>query len=261
MSTPKKLGYFLNGKFEESTTEKYYDIMDPNTGEVIGKAPNCTEDEVNKAVAAAQAAFPAWRDTPALQRVQVLYKFKQILEENLDELTMMVAKENGKVWLEAKGDVLKAIEVVEMACGTPALVMGGALMNTSVGYDTVMYREPLGVFVGLVPWNFPAMIPFGWMVPLCVATGNTMVLKASSTTPMTALMMVEMLHNAGLPNGVINVLTASRHEAEIFLKHPDVKGITFVGSTPVGKHIYSTAAAHGKRVQALCDAKNHCLVL
>jgi len=261
MSEPKTLGYFISGKSVKSTTEQYYDIFDPNTGEVIGLAPRCTKEEVNNAVEAARKAFPAWRDTPVLRRVQVLYKFKQLLEENIDNLTHSVAQENGKVWEESKGDVLKAIEVVEMACGSPALMRGQSLMNTSVGYDTVMYREPLGVFVGLVPWNFPAMIPFGWMVPLCIAMGNTMVLKASSTTPMTALMMVELLHQAGLPNGVVNVLTASRHEAEIFLTHPDVKGVTFVGSTSVGKHIYTTAAAHGKRVQALCEAKNHCLVL
>lgn len=261
MSEPKTLGYFINGKSERSVTEKYYDITDPNTGEVIAKSPCCTKDEVNRAVEAAQKAFPAWRDTPVMERVQVLYRFKRILEENMDALTMSVCRENGKVWGEAKGDVLKAVEVVELACGAPSLMMGGAIMDTSRNYDTVMYRESLGVFVGLVPWNFPAMIPFGWMVPLCIATGNTMVLKASSTTPMTALMMVEMLHEAGLPEGVVNVMTCSRHEAELFLKHPNVKGITFVGSTAVGTHIYSTAAAHGKRVQALCEAKNHCLVL
>jgi malonate-semialdehyde dehydrogenase (acetylating)/methylmalonate-semialdehyde dehydrogenase len=261
MSKSKKLGYFLNGKMTQSSTDQYYDIFDPNTGEVIALAPRCTKEEVDGAVAAAKAAYPAWSDTPVLKRVQVLYKFKQLLEENIDDLTMSVATENGKVWEEAKGDVLKAIEVVEMACGAPSLMRGQALMDTSVGYDTVMYRESLGVFVGLVPWNFPAMIPFGWMVPLCIAMGNTMVLKASSTTPMTALKMMDLLHKSGLPDGVVNVLTASRHEAEIFLTHPDVKGITFVGSTSVGMHIYSTAAAHGKRVQALCEAKNHCLVL
>lgn len=261
MSKPKNLGYFVDGKSEKSTTEEYYDIFDPNTGEVIALAPRCTKEEVDRAVAAASNAFPAWRDTPVLRRVQVLYKFKQLLEENIDDLTLSVAKENGKVWEEAKGDVLKAIEVVELACGAPSLMRGQSLMETSTGYDTVMYRESVGVFVGLVPWNFPAMIPFGWMVPLCIAMGNTMVLKASSTTPMTALRMVELLYQAGLPDGVVNVLTASRHEAEIFLTHPDVKGVTFVGSTSVGMHIYSTAAAHGKRVQALCEAKNHCLVL
>lgn len=261
MSDVKTLGYFINGKSEQSKTEKYYDISDPNTGEIIAKAPCCTKEEVNLAVRAANKAYPAWRDTPVKERVQVLYRFKQLLEDNMDDLTMLVCKENGKVWNEAKGDVLKAVEVVELACGAPSLMMGDSLMDTSRNYDTVMYRESLGVFVGLVPWNFPAMIPFGWMVPLCIAMGNTMVLKASSSTPMTALAIVELLHKAGLPNGVVNVMTCSRNEAELFLKHPDVKGITFVGSMSVGKHIYSTAAAHGKRVQALCEAKNHCLVL
>lgn len=261
MSEVKKLGYFVNGKSEQSKTEKYYDISDPNTGEIIAKAPCCTKEEVNLAVGAANKAYPAWRDTPVKERVQVLYRFKQLLEDNMDDLTMLVCKENGKVWNEAKGDVLKAVEVVELACGAPSLMMGESLMDTSRNYDTVMYRESLGVFVGLVPWNFPAMIPFGWMVPLCIAMGNTIVLKASSSTPMTALAIVELLHEAGLPNGVVNVMTCSRNEAELFLKHPDVKGITFVGSMSVGKHIYSTAAAHGKRVQALCEAKNHCLVL
>ncbi len=261
MSETKTLGCFIGGKSIQSKTGKYYDITDPNTGEIVAKAPCCTQDEVNSAIKAAKNAFPAWRDTPAMKRVQILYKFKVIMEENLDNLTELLCRENGKVWEESKGDVLKAIEVVELACGTPSLMVGESLMDTSVGYDTVMYREPLGVFVGLVPWNFPAMIPFGWMTPLCIAVGNTMVLKASSTTPMTALAMVDMLHQAGLPDGVVNVVTCSRREAEIFLKHPDVKGITFVGSTSVGKHIYSTAAANGKRVQALCEAKNHCLVL
>jgi malonate-semialdehyde dehydrogenase (acetylating)/methylmalonate-semialdehyde dehydrogenase len=257
----KILPFYVDGKPQKSKTDEYYDIMDPNLGEVIAKAPRCTQDEVNAAVESAQRAYPDWRDTPVMKRVQVLYKFKQLLEEHLDELTMSVARENGKVWGEAKGDVLKAIEVVELACGAPTLLLGQSLMDTSTGYDTVMYREPLGVFVGLVPWNFPAMIPFGWMVPLCIATGNTMVLKASSTTPMTALRLVELIYQAGLPEGVVNVVTASRHEAELFLTHPGVKGVTFVGSTAVGTHIYSTGAAHGKRVQALCEAKNHCLVL
>lgn len=261
MNKVNKLGYFINGHFEKSNTSKFYEITDPNTGEVIAIAPRCTADEVNQAIESAEQAYPAWRDTPIIKRVQVMYKFKQLLEENLDELTLSVCMENGKVWNEAKGDVLKAIEVVELACGAPSLMMGESLMNTSRGYDTVMYRESLGVFAGLVPWNFPAMIPFGWMVPLCISLGNTMVLKASSTTPMTALRMVEILNQAGLPEGVVNVLTASRNEAELFLTHPAIKGITFVGSTKVGKHIYQTAAANGKRVQALCEAKNHALVL
>ena len=219
------------------------------------------EEEVNQAVASAQAAFPAWRETPVMKRVQILYKFRDLIQEHLDELTRILATENGKAWGEAKGDVLKAQEVVELACGAPSLMMGESLMDASSGYDTVLYREPLGVFVGIAPFNFPAMIPMGWMMPLCIATGNTFVLKAATMTPMTALRMTELLYEAGLPKGVVNVVTCSRHEADGLLKHPDVKGISFVGSTSVGLHVYSTAAAHGKRVQALCEAKNHALVL
>jgi malonate-semialdehyde dehydrogenase (acetylating)/methylmalonate-semialdehyde dehydrogenase len=237
------------------------DVYDPSTGRVIAQAPQCTAAEVEEAVAAAQAAFPAWADTPASKRVQVLFRMKVLLDQHLDELTSLCALEHGKVWDEAMGDVLKVIEVVEFACGIPHLMKGPALMNCTPGYDTAQYMEPLGVFVGIAPWNFPGMIPMGWMAPLCVATGNTLVLKAASFTPQTSMRIAELWQEAGLPKGVINVVTCSRHEAEILLTHPDVKGITFVGSTPVGRHIYATAAAAGKRVQALTEAKNHALVL
>ena len=179
----------------------------------------------------------------------------------MDELTEILCKEHGKNWAEGQGDLLKVKEPVELACSAPLLMMGESLMNTSTGYDTVLYREPLGVFAGIAPFNFPGMIPMGWMVPLCIATGNTMVLKASSTTPMTSYKLAELFVEAGLPKGVLNIVTSSRNEAEILLSHPDVKGISFVGSTSVGLHVYSTGAAHGKRVQALCEAKNHALVL
>ena len=165
------------------------------------------------------------------------------------------------MWDEAKGDILKVKEPVELACGAPTLMMGESLRDTSSGYDTVLYREPVGVFAGIVPFNFPGMIPMGWMTPLCIAAGNTIVLKLASMTPMTAMRLAELLQEAGLPDGVVNLVTCSRKEAELLLTHPDIKGVTFVGSTSVGLHIYSTAAAHGKRVQALCEAKNHALVL
>ena len=261
MSEIKKLKFFVNGKWIESKTDKYMDIYDPSTGAVIAQAPCCTEAEVNSAIKAAGVAFPAWSDTPAMKRVQVLYKFRELLEKHQDELTAIVCRENGKVWEEAKGDVLKAKEATEFACGIPSLLMGESLMNASNGFDTVFYRESVGVFVGIAPFNFPAMIPMGWMMPLCIAAGNTLVLKAASMTPMTAMRCAELLQEAGLPDGVVNIVTCSRNEAELFLKHPDVKGVTFVGSTSIGMHIYATAAANGKRVQALCEAKNHALVL
>jgi len=195
------------------------------------------------------------------KRVQVLFKMKTLVDKHLEELTYLLAMEEGKKWEEAMGDILKVNEVVEFACGAPHLMKGESLMNASKGYDTVLYHHPVGVFAGIAPWNFPAMIPHGWMTPICVATGNCMVLKAASFVPQSSMRLMELWQEAGIPDGVINVLTAGRQEAEILLKHPDIAGVSFVGSTKVGQHIYSTASAHGKRVQALCEAKNHALVL
>ncbi|MGQ9681243.1 MAG: CoA-acylating methylmalonate-semialdehyde dehydrogenase [Anaerolineae bacterium] len=257
----KILRYHAGGQWLETASGKYMDCYDPSTGEVIALAPQCTAAEVESAVAAAAKAFPAWAETPPSRRVQVLFRMKALLDKHLEELTLLVAKEHGKVLDEAMGDVLKVTEVVEFACGIPHLMQGPALMNVTSGYDTAQYHEPVGVFVGIAPWNFPAMIPMGWMAPLCIATGNTMVLKAASFTPQSSMRIMELWQEAGLPDGVLNIVTCSRNEAEILLKHPDVKGVTFVGSTAVGRHIYATAAANGKRVQALTEAKNHALVL
>ncbi len=257
----EKLKYFCNGQYVESVTDVYYDLHNPSTGEITGYAPCCTADEVNAAIAAAKAAYPGWSATPAIKRSQVLFRVRELIMEHMEELTRLVAEENGKVWAEAEGDVLKAKEGTELAIQVPSLMMGESLMDASKGFDTVLYRESMGVFAGIVPVNFPAMIPFGWMVPVCVATGNTMVLKAASLTPRTALRIAELYKEAGLPDGVVNVVTCSRKEIDVILEHPDVKGITFVGSTPVGKLIYQKAAANGKRVQALCQAKNHALVM
>ena len=236
-------------------------VMNPSTGVQIAEAPCCTQAEVDAAVSAAAAAFPAWAETPIPQRIQLMFRFKSLLDRHLDELTELLATEMGKVVSEARGDVLKAIEVVECACATHYLMQGDTCMNVASGYDTVSYREPLGVFVGIAPYNFPAMIPMGWMLPFCITTGNTFVLKAASMVPQTSMRMLELLIEAGLPKGVVNLVTCSRVEADSLLANPLVKGISFVGSTSVGQHIYGTAAAAGKRVQALCEAKNHALVL
>lgn len=257
----KRLKYSVGGKWLVSATDKYMDCYNPSLGQVIAKAPCCTQSEVEAAIAAAQEAFPAWAETPASKRVQVLYRMKALVDEHLEELTHLLCKEEGKNWRESMGDVLKVNEVVEFACGVPHLLKGVSGMNVSAGYDTVLYNEPLGVFAGIAPWNFPAMIPHGWMTPLCIATGNTIVLKAASFVPQSSMRLLELWMEAGLPPGVINIVTTSRNEAEILLKHPDIKGVSFVGSTAVGQHIYATAAANGKRVQALCEAKNHALVL
>ncbi len=257
----EKIKYFCNGEFKESKTDVWYDLHNPSTGEVTGYAPCCTNEEVLEAIAAAKAAYPAWRATPAIKRAQILYNVRDLIIKHMDELTTLVAEENGKVWSEAEGDVLKAKEGTELATQVPSLMMGESVMDASSGFDTVKYREPMGVFAGIVPVNFPAMIPFGWMTPTCVACGNTIVLKAASLTPKTALRMAELYKEAGMPDGVVNVVTCSRNEINTILDHPDIKGITFVGSTPVGKLIYERAAKAGKRVQALCQAKNHALIL
>jgi len=236
-------------------------VMNPSLGVQIAEAPCCTQSEVDAAVKAAAAAFPAWADTPIPQRIQLMFRFKALLDKNLDELATLLATEMGKVLAEAKGDVLKAIEVVECACSSHYLMQGDTCMNVAAGYDTVSFREPLGVFVGIAPYNFPAMIPMGWMLPFCITTGNTFVLKAASMVPQTSSRMLELLIEAGLPKGVVNLVTCSRVEADSLLTNPAVKGVTFVGSTSVGLHIYSTAAGAGKRVQALCEAKNHALVM
>ncbi|MCP3995540.1 MAG: CoA-acylating methylmalonate-semialdehyde dehydrogenase [bacterium] len=257
----KRLKYLVGGEWKDTTSGIYYEITNSSTGEVMAEAPRCTAEEVDAAVEAAAAAYPGWRDTPITKRVQVMFKMKALLEENLHDLAMLLATEMGKTYAEARGDVLKAIEVVELACAVPVTMQGDSLMNVADGYDTVSYREPMGVFAGIVPWNFPAMIPMGWMSPLAITTGNTFVLKAASFVPQTAMAIAELFEEAGLPPGVFNLVTCSRHEAERLLVHPKVQGVSFVGSTEVGLHIYSTAAANGKRVQALTEAKNHALVM
>ena len=261
MASIKRLKYCINNEWLESATSKYMPVMNPSLGVQIAEAPCCTQSEVDAAVKAAAAAFPAWSNTPIPQRIQLMFRFKALLDKNLDELATLLATEMGKVVAEAKGDVLKAIEVVECACASHYLMQGDTCMNVAAGYDTVSFREPLGVFVGIAPYNFPAMIPMGWMLPFCITTGNTFVLKAASMVPQTSSRMLELLIEAGLPKGVVNLVTCSRVEADSLLTNPAVKGVTFVGSTSVGLHIYSTAAGAGKRVQALCEAKNHALVM
>jgi len=261
MSVPaKKLKYCVNGEWITSKTETYMDCFNPSTGEVIALAPQCTVEEVEAAIASAKAAYPSWSDTPVVKRVQVLFRLKTLLEKHMDELTELLAREMGKAWEEAKGDILKVVEVVDFACGMPHLMKGEALQDCSTGYDTIMYHHPVGVFAGIAPWNFPAMIPQGWMAPICIAAGNCFVLKSASYVPQTSMRITELWYEAGLPKGVLNMVTTSRNEAEILLEHPDIVGVSFVGSTKVGHHIYATAAANGKRVQALTEAKNHALV-
>lgn len=258
----KKMKYCVDGQWLDSKTDKWMDVTDSSTGEVIAQVPCCTVDEVESAIAAADAAFPEWSMTSLSKRTQMMFKWRNVLVEHLEELTVLCAKELGKNLAEARGDILKAIEPTELACSAPFITQGSASLQVTTGFDTASYRMPLGVVAGIVPFNFPAMIPWGWMVPLAIATGNTVVLKAASYTPLTSMRIMELFYEeAGFPKGVVNLVTCSRKESELFLTDPRIKAVTFVGSTDIGKHIYSVAAAHGKRVQAQCEAKNHALVL
>jgi malonate-semialdehyde dehydrogenase (acetylating)/methylmalonate-semialdehyde dehydrogenase len=257
----KMLQYCVDGEWRDSETDKYMDVTDSSTGEVIAKAPCCTAAEVEGAIESAHRAFQTWSTTPIQRRTQVLYRWKALLEQNAEEITHLCSRELGKNLDEARGEVIKIIEGCEVGVSAPMTMKGESLMNVSTGHDTVSYREPIGVFAGIAPFNFPGMIPFGWMLPLCIVTGNTLVLKLASMVPTTGMRLLELLYEAGLPKGVVNVVTCSRNEAEIMMTHPLVRGVSFVGSTSVGKHVYSLAAAHGKRVQAQTEAKNHGLVL
>ena len=254
--------YCVNGEWLDSKTDTWMPVTDSSTGEVIAEVPCCTRDEVESAIAAAHAAFPEWSRKSVTSRAKMMFKWRDILIEHLDELTLLCAKEVGKNLDEARGDVLKAIEPTEHACSIPTLLQGDANLQITTGFDSTTYRVPLGVVAGIVPFNFPAMIPWGWMVPLAIASGNTVVLKAASQTPLTAMRILELFYEeGGFPKGVVNLVTCSRKEAEIFTTDPRIKAVTFVGTTGVGKKIYSQAAAHGMRVQAQCEAKNHALVL
>ncbi len=258
----ERMKYCVDGVWKESKTEKWMPVTDSSTGELLAEVPCCTVDEVESAIASAEAAFPAWSQMSVSKRTQMMFKWRNILVEHLDELTVLCAKELGKNLSEARGDVLKAIEPTELACATPFVSQGSASLQVTTGFDTATYRMPLGVVAGIVPFNFPAMIPWGWMVPLAIATGNTVVLKAASLTPLTSMRILELFYTeGGFPRGVVNLVTCSRNEAEIFLTDSRIKAVTFVGTTSVGKHIYSVASANGKRVQAQCEAKNHALVL
>ncbi len=260
--TVERKGFSAGGEWIQSKTDKYMEVTNASTGEVMAEVPCCTKDEVEFAIAAAQEAYKSWSLTSISARTKLMFNWRNVLEEHLEELAVLCAKENGKNLDEARGDVLKAIEPTELACSLPSMIQGVGSLQVTTGYDTTTYQMPLGVVAGIVPFNFPAMIPWGWIIPMAIATGNTVVLKANSQTPLTSMRILELfIEKGGFPKGVVNLVTCSRNEAEIFLHDPRIKAVTFVGTTDVGKHIYSVAAANGKRVQAQGEAKNHALVL
>ena len=235
-------------------------VFNPSTGDVIAECPVGGADEVGAAVAAAAAAFPGWRDTPVIERARVLFRYRQLVDENFDRLCASVCLEHGKTRTEAKGSLYRGIENIEYACGAPTLLFGDTLGNVARNVDCETTLQPLGVCVGITPFNFPAMVPL-WMFPLAIACGNTFVLKPSEKVPLTAVLLVELLEKAGLPKGVLNLVHGGRACVDALLTHPGVRAVSFVGSTPVARHVYDTATRHGKRVQANGGAKNYVVIM
>ncbi|MFC4115998.1 CoA-acylating methylmalonate-semialdehyde dehydrogenase [Nonomuraea zeae] len=255
----KSVKHWINGALaggDDRTSE----IFDPATGEVSGHVTLASAADVDAAVAAAVAAFPAWRDASLVKRSQVLFRFRELMYAHRDELAALISAEHGKVHSDALGEVARGLEVVEFACGIPHLLKGGFSEGVSTRVDSYSMRQPLGVVAGITPFNFPAMVPM-WMYPIAIACGNAFVLKPSEKDPSASLLMARLWQEAGLPDGVFNVVQGDKVAVDRLLEHPDVRGVSFVGSTPIAKYVYETGTAHGKRVQALGGAKNHMLVL
>lgn len=264
MSTGKSstqiVANYVGGRWQVPSVGKLQQVIDPSSQEVLAEVPLCGAQEVHAAVEAARKAFYDWRRTPAEDRIQPLFRLKALLEENLDELSRTVSRENGKTFAEAKGEMRRAIENVEVACGIPTMMQGRNLEDVARGIDEIMIRQPLGVVAAITPFNFPGMIPF-WFLPYAIACGNTFILKPSERVPLTMKFAFELLEKTGLPPGVANLLNGGKDAVDALLDHPGVQAISFVGSTAVARYVYSRATASGKRAQCQGGAKNHVIVL
>jgi malonate-semialdehyde dehydrogenase (acetylating)/methylmalonate-semialdehyde dehydrogenase len=250
---------YVGGSWHSPDATEEIPVTNPATGEELARVPFSSDAAVDEAVASASEAFETWQSTPVEERIQPLFRYKQLLEENIDDLGETLVQEHGKTRSEARGELRRGIENVEVACGIPTMMQAGHLPNAAPDIDETAVRQPLGPFVAITPFNFPGMIPL-WCLPYAVATGNTFVLKPSERDPLTATRLFELLDEAGFPDGVVNLVNGSVDTVDALLTHPDVVGASFVGSTPVAKHVYQTAAAEGKRVQAQGGAKNHVIV-
>ena len=259
-STLQPCPLFIDGKWVPSEATPFEPVYNPSDGTQIAATPLCGTDEIARAVEAADRAFPAWAETPPVERARLLFRYKQLLEDHFEELARSVTRENGKTLSEARGSVRRGIEVVEFACGIPSLLMGESLENISRDIDCDAIRQPLGVCAAISPFNFPVMVPM-WTFPVALACGNTFVLKPSEKVPLSAQRLVELLVEAGLPPGVLNLVHGGREAVDALLTHPRVRAVSFVGSTPVARHVYETAARHGKRVQSAGGAKNYMVAL
>jgi malonate-semialdehyde dehydrogenase (acetylating) / methylmalonate-semialdehyde dehydrogenase len=251
---------WIAGKRQRASAARHGDVMNPATGKVARRVPLCNAADIDAAVKAAAAALPAWRDTPPLRRARVMQKFLQLLQENQKGLARLVTEEHGKTLPDAMGSVQRGIEVVEFACGIPHLLKGEHSEDVGTGVDCHTVRQPVGVCAGITPFNFPVMVPL-WMLPVAIACGNTFILKPSEKVPSASMRMAELLKEAGLPDGVLNVVHGDKEAVDAILAHPGIQAVSFVGSTPIAKYIYETCAKNGKRVQALGGAKNHAVVL
>jgi malonate-semialdehyde dehydrogenase (acetylating) / methylmalonate-semialdehyde dehydrogenase len=251
---------YIQGGWRRSTTQEYVDVTNPATAVVLARTPLSTAADVDAAVQSAADAFPAWRRTPPGERVQYLFKLKNLLEEHIGEIARLITEENGKTLAEAKAEMRRGIENVEVACGIPMMMQGYNLEDVTPGVDEMLIRQPLGVVAAIVPFNFPAMISF-WFLPYAIACGNTFVLKPSERVPLTMRRIIELVEATGLPRGVVNLVNGGREVVDALCDHPQVRAISFVGSTPVAKHVYARAAASGKRMQCQGGAKNHVIVL
>ncbi len=254
------VSFYINGAWEKPEGRTMGAVTNPATGETIAEVPYANEADIDRAVRSAHEAFLKWREVPVVDRVQVLYRYKALLDKHADEIAATLTRENGKTLDDARAEVRRLIQMVEVACGMPSLMMGDSLNDVAAGIDCKTIRQPIGVCAGITPFNFPAMVP-AWMYPFAIACGNTFVLKPSEKVPLTPTRAIELLHDAGLPPGVLNLVHGARDAVNGLLHHPLVKAVSFVGSTPVAKYIYTTAAAEGKRVQALGGAKNHLVVM
>ena len=255
-----ELGHFVNGREAAGASGRRGPVYDPSSGALRGHVAYASTAETQAAIAAAAAALPAWSATPPLQRARVLFRFKALLEAHLDELARLITAEHGKVFSDARGEVIRGMEVVEFACGIPQMLKGEFSESVGTGVDSWSQRQPVGVCAGITPFNFPAMVPM-WMFPVALACGNTFVLKPSEKDPSCPMRLAQLLKEAGLPEGVFNVVNGDREAVDTLLTDPRVAAVSFVGSTPVAEYIYRTASAHGKRVQALGGAKNHMVVM
>jgi malonate-semialdehyde dehydrogenase (acetylating)/methylmalonate-semialdehyde dehydrogenase len=255
-----KLKNFINGKATASETKRWNDVYNPALGSVASQVPMSTAADVDAAVTAARLAFDGWSATPPIRRARILFRFKALLDEHLDELAGLLTAEHGKVLDDARGSVTRGLEVVEFACGIPHLLKGEYSEQVGRGVDSWSLRQPLGVCAGVGPFNFPAMIPL-WMAPVAIACGNTFVMKPSERVPSTTYRLAELWHEAGLPDGVFNVVNGDKEVVDAFVDHPDVAAISLVGSTPTAESVYQRATRAGKRVQALGGAKNHMVVM